>query len=318
VYDVLLQDCARTKLADLRDRELTESATLYYPIESQPGGSGEVLDISIIDIEYDVAVEEGGSNGIKVHTSIIATGYQDVPLRAAIFFYNDDASPVSCENMTDDYCDSGGGMTIQTVLTPTFGDTVWDDYWFWIPYAGFPDGLSGVVDFTAQADIDLDASSQMNNPSTSVPFRIDFGEGNTSTPTDEFTVSITKMDFDVTGDRSKDNGVRTYVDFTANGFNGQEVRVAVFYFWDDGTPVPCPQTDRYYCGPDGDLTVQEVVTPSYDSSQWTDYWMHIPYSAFPTGLSGTQSGYTVAFIGPNNGTTMTTSSERFGFDLFYN
>lgn len=319
IYDVLMQDCSGNELEQLPQRDITTTAVVNFPSDGVTQGGSQRLSIDITSIEYDVAVEDGGELGFKVHTSVNAVGFLGQNVRAAIFYYFADGTPVSCENMAQSDCDPEGNLTVQAVLTPSFEDTIWDDYWFWVPYSGMPDGLSGRVNFQVIANVGPDGASVLETASEPEPVVINFSGGGQVTPDNALTIDITSMEFDVAGDRSSEMGVKTFVDFTATGYQGVEIRVALFFYWADGTPIPCPVgRDDYYCTPDGSLTVQEVRTPSYEASEWTGYWMHVPYSAFPTGLRGTQSGYVVANIAVNGSGEMNNPSAQYNFDLFYN
>lgn len=319
IYDVLMQDCSGKELAQLPQRDLTTTAVVSFPTDSVTLNTSQNLSIDITSIEYDVAVNDGGELGFKVHTAINATGYLGEKIRVAIFYYFADGTPVSCVNMSEGDCDSDGNLSVQIVLSPSFEDTTWDDYWFWVPYSGMPNGLSGRVEFKVIANVGPDGAGTLGNASEPEPVVIEFSGGGKVTPDSNLSIDITSIEFDVAGDRSTDKGLKTYVDFTATGYKDVEIRVALFFYWADGTPIKCPTgSDDYYCAPDGSLTVQEVRTPTYDASEWTGYWMHVPYSAFPTGLSGTQPGYVIANISVNGSGEMNNPSAQYKFDLFYN
>jgi hypothetical protein len=318
IYDVLMQDCSGNELEQLPQRDITSTAVVNFPSNGVTQGGSQSLSIDITSIEYDVAVDDGGELGFKVHTTINAVGYMGQDIRAGVFYYFADGTPVSCENMAESDCDPNGNLTVQAVLTPSFEDTIWDDYWFWVPYSGMPDGLSGRVNFEVIANVGPDGAGVLENTSEPEPVVIEFSGGQV-TPDSDLKIDITSMEFDVAGDRSSESGVKTYVDFSATGYQGVEIRVALFFYWADGTPILCPvNVDDYYCTPDGSLTVQEVVTPSYEASEWNGYWMHVPYSAFPTGLRGTQPGYVIANIAVNGTGEMNNPSAQYNFDLFYN
>lgn len=322
-YDISMRDCNNEELASVRSQTVADAIVLTYPLgDTQPAIVAQSLEVDITSIEYDVAVDSGGELGFKIHTAIHAIGFRDQEVRVAVFYLNEDGSAVSCENMEQDYCDPDGGMTVQTVLNPSFDDTIWEDYWFWIPYSGFPDGLSGTVNFTAQANIGPNGAGILDNPSDPEPFAINFGNGGggdtTTTASGDFTIEITTMEFDQSGDHTEDSGIRTYLDFTATDVKDVPVRVALFFYYADGTMVDCdPEYDDYYCDPDGDLTVQEVVTPSYDASEWTDYWMHVPYDAFPKGLNGTIPVFARGFIDVDGGAGFNFNSNDYDFELYY-
>lgn len=322
-YDISMRDCNNEELAQVRSQTISDAIAITYPLgDTAPAIVAQSLEIEISSIEYDVAVDTGGELGFKVHTAVHAIGYRDQEVRIAVFYLNDDGSAVSCENMLEDYCDPSGGMTVQTILTPSFDDTIWDDYWFWIPYSGFPDGLTGTIDFQAQANVGPNDGTSLQNPSDPEPFSINFGGGGggstTNTSSADFTIDITSMEFDQSGDHTDDSGIRTYMNFTATDAKGVPVRVALFFYFDDGTMVKCdPTYDDYYCDPDGDLTVQEVVTPSYDASEWNDYWMHVPYQAFPKGLTGTIPVRARAMIDFDGGSGFNFNSGDYNFELYY-
>lgn len=317
VYDVMMQDCSGNQIAQYPQRDLTQSMTVTFPVDASPQTTDGSLTIEITDIEYDVAIDAGGEVGFKVYTKINAHGYLGQEIRVGMFYYFADGRPVSCVNMSADACDPDGNITVQDVLTPSFEDTSWD-YWFWIPYVGLPDGLTGRVEFSVVANVDLNDGTALNNPSAPAQVFIDFGSGGSVQTTAGLSIEVTSMEFSVGGDRSTEEGVKTYVDFTATGYQGVPIRVALFFFFEDGTPIPCPRSDTYYCDPSNGLTVQEVVTPSYDASQWNGYWMHVPYSAFPTGLRGTVSAYAVANITVDGTGDMKNPSPRYTFELYYN
>lgn len=318
VYDVLMQDCSGNELANLRERDFTTTAVVNFPEDSIQQTNNQSLSIRITSIEYDVAVDDGGEIGFKVHTEINAVGFLGQEIRAGLFYTFADGTPVTCANMTEAECDPNGNLTVQSVLTPSFDDTIWDDYWFWIPYIGLPDGLSGSVEFAVTANVGPNDGTALTNPSEPAQVIINFGSGGDVQTVEDLAINITSMEFGVAGDRSSEDGVKTFVDFNATGFQGVPIRVALFFYWADGRPIECPQaSDPYYCDPSGGLTVQEVVTPSYDASEWTGYWMHVPYGAFPTGLTGTQAGYVVANIGVDGGTEMNNPSESYTFELYY-
>ncbi len=284
------------------------------------------LEVDVLRVEYDVSNTTGGEIGLKVHAEITATGYLGVPLRAAIYLLNEDGSPVSCENMSEEYCAPDGGITVQTVLTPSFDDSIWEDYWFWVPYAGFPDGLTGTRDFSVQAFIGVDGQRTLDISSEPVPFTLNFdGTGGANTTTNpnggtgaSFSISINRMVFDVGGDHTTDPGIRTYLTMNANGALGQRVRIALFFYDAAGDLMKCdPNYDSYYCLSNGNLTVQEIVTPSFETSQWDDYWMHVPYAAFPSGLSGVVPVKVVAMVDLDGSEGFGFSSEPYDFQLFY-
>ena len=63
--------------------------------------------------------------------------------------------------------------------------------------------------------------------------------------------------------------------------------------------------------------MQDTLTPSYDNSEWTDFWFFLPYSYFPSGLSGAQDALAEIEIGLEAG-EFTSWSRQEPFTLNYN
>lgn len=106
----------------------------------------------ILDIEHNV--EQGGEPGMMIYTYMRATGYQDVPMVAAVFFYDTNNELVlASENAGAELVASNGLLRAVADLNPGFEDTEWTDLTFWVPYSAFPTGYSGDVSFFAEADM---------------------------------------------------------------------------------------------------------------------------------------------------------------------
>jgi hypothetical protein len=106
---------------------------------------------------------------------------------------------------------------------------------------------------------------------------------------------------------------------TANaiGYLDVPLRAAVFAYWDDDAPMIANNraSDEARTG-EGQLTLQQVVTPIYDNSIWDDLWFFIPYSYLPDGRTGTFPAYLSAQFGVD-GTSFTAFSQTVSFDYTY-
>ncbi len=260
------------------------------PNNQQNPQTNQQLSIEITNVEPDFTYQN--TLGIKVHTKIEAVGYNTDTLRAAVFAFWDDGSPIQANNRaSSDARSDTGQLTVQQTLTATYDDTVWDDAWFFIPYDDFPDGRTGTYPAYFEAQIGIDGQ-QFTAYSDDSAFQYTY-------PNQQLIVDIANLEHNI--QYNGEDGMKIHSHINTLGYQGQQVRVAAFFYWADGTPIKgdnAPANDR---STDGQLTVQAVITPSYDNSQWNDYWFFIPYSYFPTGLHGDQSAYVEVEIGLDSG-----------------
>jgi hypothetical protein len=108
--------------------------------------------------------------------------------------------------------------------------------------------------------------------------------------------------------------VHTYINIL--GYQGDDIRVALFVYWDDGTPIPGDNAPDDYRTTSGYLTNQTILTPSYDNSEWQDFWLFLPYEYFPTGLKGDQHAFAEIEIGLD-GQDFVSWSQDVSFTLTY-
>jgi len=250
------------------------------------GSSNGQLTIQITSIEHNITHDN--SLGMMVHTQAEGIGYNGVPLRSAVFAFWEDGSPMIANNRapSDDRTDENQ-LTIQQVVDPGYDDTVWDDMWFFIPYNYLPDGRTGTFPAYLEAQFGVD------------------GQGFTAfsdKSTFDYTYSTTQMIVDITNiehnvQLSNLNGMKVHTHIDTLGYQGQTLRVGLFVYWEDGTPIPGGNAPTANRTSSGYLTVQDTITPSYDNSDWSDFWFFLPYDYFPTGLKGAQSAYAEVEIG---------------------
>ncbi len=112
------------------------------------------LIIDIDRIEHNVTVNN--LTGMRVHSRINTIGHRDGDIRVGLFLYWEDGTAIPGTNAPSDFRTSSGNLTVQDVLRPQFDNTVWDDFWFFVPYNYFPSGLSGTQPAFAQVEIGID------------------------------------------------------------------------------------------------------------------------------------------------------------------
>ena len=285
----------------------------FVPQPTQPqsnngnqSGGQQSLDIQIANIEHNVTYND--TLGIKIHTQVTAIGYQGVTLRSAIFFYWDDNSPMPANNRASSNSrTSKGQLTLQQTLTPSYDNSVWDDVWFFLPYDYFPDGRTGSFPAFMEAQLGVDGQDFTAYSKDS--------SFNYTYPDQQMIVDITSIEHNVTVNNQLGMKVHTHVNTL--GYRGQNLRVALFVYWADDTSISganAPKADRTTSG---NLTVQDTLTPSYDNTDWSDFWFFLPYDYFPTGLHGDQQAYAEVELGID-GQDFTSWSLDENFTVNYN
>ena len=132
----------------------------------------------------------------------------------------------------------------------------------------------------------------------------------------ELSVELNNLTHNIGLPDQTDLGMRISTRITATGLMGQELRIAIFFFWADGTPISAENAHPRNRAPNGQLTIQQLLTPGYPNTLWDDYWFWLPYVAFPAQSSGSYEAYIEAQIGLE-GMGFSAWSVRLPFTLNY-
>ncbi len=110
-------------------------------------------------------------------------------------------------------------------------------------------------------------------------------------------------------------GIKINSRVDAIGYQYVPIRVGIFLYYADDTPVLGSSAPTEYQSPDGALTIQKQLNPSYEASLWEDLEFFLPYEYFPRGLIGTQNMYIQAYIGLD-GQILSIPSNAMSFQYF--
>lgn len=100
------------------------------------------------------------------------------------------------------------------------------------------------------------------------------------TPPRSATIEITEL----RPNKSRENrlSMDIHLRVQAQGYRGETLRVGAFFYWDDDTMVVVSEAvSSSFRTPEGQLTVQRDLTPSYDNSLWEDLVLSVPYGHIP-------------------------------------
>jgi hypothetical protein len=303
---------------DLGDEQQNVPDTTFVQPTPNPGGKGtpvppletlepaeQLITMEITSVEHEVT--QNDALGMMVHTTASATGFLDVPLRAAVFVFWEDGSPMPPNNRApEDYRSVDGQLTLQQVVTPVYDNSVWDDLWFFVPYNYLPEGHTGTFPayISAYFGVDGEAFTAITQPVTF----------NYTYPDQQLITDILRIDHNV--EMNGEVGMQVFARLDTLDYQGVTLRTALFVYWEDGTSVSgenAPTDNRTTAG---DLTVQGTITPSRNDSFWDEYWFFLPYSYFPSGLEGEQFAFAQVQLGVD-GEDFSTWSIEESFSLTY-
>jgi len=263
------------------------------------------LTIALDRVEHNFELD--GVVGMKATTSISAIGYLGVDVRAAIYLFWDGGDPMLANTRTPSSDRTNGGqLTSQQVVTPGFENTIYEDVWFFIAYSSFPLGFTGSYSAYVEAQVGVDGDEFIG---FSEPFTFDH-----TYPDQQLIANLLRIEHNVT--ESGMNGMKVYGYVNAIGYQATPIRAALFMYFQDGTPIDGSAAPTEFQTTNGDLTAQDVVTPSFDNSEWQEFWFFVPYEYFPSGLDGTIDAFAQIEIGVD-GAEFTNWSFTESFQLNY-
>lgn len=71
-------------------------------------------------------------------------------------------------------------------------------------------------------------------------------------------------------------GMKIHVNFDVDNCKAQKIWVCAFFFDEDYNPIY--NKSGQFKTPDGQLSTQGPATPGYESTNFDDYWLFLPYS----------------------------------------
>jgi S1-C subfamily serine protease len=125
------------------------------------------------------------------------------------------------------------------------------------------------------------------------------------------TIEIQRIEYDAEAEGEDELGIKVYTYIRAVGYNGEALRVAAFYYWSDGEPMSGENAQEENQSPGGNLTIQTVITPEYDDTEWDGFWFWMPYSAFPDFRGSKAEGFVQMEIGLDGEAFTAFSDEGF-------
>ena len=105
--------------------------------------------------------------------------------------------------------------------------------------------------------------------------------------------------------------MRIHVDFVARGMLDKKVRICAYFYGPEGSVMQAKSTAQaQYRTSNGQLTVQDISTATYENSRWSDFVLEIPNTEFSKG-----SNKVMVQIHDQEGNLLSVESKYAGFDV---
>jgi S1-C subfamily serine protease len=125
------------------------------------------------------------------------------------------------------------------------------------------------------------------------------------------TLEIQDIEYDAPLEGEDDLGIMVYAYIRATGYKDVPLRVGLFYYWADGDPMSGENAIEDNNTPAGNLTVQAVITPEYDDTEWDGFWFWMPYEAFPDFRGDKEEAFVQVEMGVDDEDFIVSSDEEF-------
>lgn len=276
----------------------TEDMTPRSPIDPQTATA------TFKQVWLEENVEEGGEAGVRVHAHFNVRNLFGENCKAVAWFY-DARTGEPLKDQNGKFATGTGEVSVSVDFVPNYLSADFTDVPFFIPYdeLHLPEG-----EHTVKFQIGLfhqlpgDQMQQIGSASTFSSF-----EYTVLPPVPTALYRKLWVDFDVFEGIKK--GMRIHLQFNLKNLKGTACRAAVWFYFDSGQPL-LDYNGRYNTV-DGKVSVGTDFLPTYDSSDFNDLVLFIPYDEFHL-TSGEYSLFLEANLFAEQGTTYVELGKGFG------
>ncbi len=230
-------------------------------------------------LEFDVI--EDGKEGIKLHTDFNLSNCRGE--EAYIYVFIKDANGIFIKGSSSEYCNADGTLYFEKQVIPQYNNTRFDDISVFIPLEAMelePNQTYYIVDYicyngdyiangegVAISSADSNANQQQASDSNAT-------EPIVKNPTAFIKNSWIELDVNEQGK----NGFKVHANLNIKHCKGLDTYVNIFI--KDANDNWLKGTTNKYCNADGTLCISQKVVPNYESSQYNDFSVFIPYEAY--------------------------------------
>lgn len=215
-------------------------------------------------------VEEKGLKGIRIHSHFNVSNLFGQNCRAVVWFYDTETGE-PLEDFNGQYSTSSGDVSVGMDFVPNYISTDFTDFPLFIPYEELHLG-PGLHNVKFQIGLfHRLAGGQLQQVGSVSPFYTFVYEAAVPSP----EVSYRDMWVDYGVYESGRQGLRVHLKFNVQHMKGKPCRAEVLFSQVSGLPLT-DQNGRYATS-EGKVAVTADFSPQYDSSDFNDLVMFIPY-----------------------------------------
>lgn len=240
------------------------------PTPKTTTGTAPTVKFNRIWVDYNVT--EDDAKGMRIHTAFTVNNMMDIPGYLAVYFEKKNGDKLTSKD--DKYSSKGGQVAVFRKITPAYNSAVYSDFSTFIPYTEF-ELPPGDYDLKLDADLIYEDGNLIQH--------LDFYEFVFKNPkptqtTSNAIITFDKMwiDYDVTEGGKR--GMRVHVKMNIQNMVGIESYLAVYFEKQNGDKLY--SDNDTYRSKGGQTALYRSLNPPYQSSDWNDIAMFIPYDEF--------------------------------------
>ncbi|MFZ2901105.1 MAG: hypothetical protein WA004_20915 [Saprospiraceae bacterium] len=263
---------ARNQNADVQPITEGRTALEKKPETTQPRSPAEPQKASSAfkRIWLEQNVEESGVKGLRIHAHFNVNNLFGQNCRAVTWFYNARTGE-PLEDFNNLYATSSGDVSVGHDFVPNYPSADFTDFPMFIPYEELhlPEG-SHQIKFQIGLYHRL-PGGQLQQVGQASPFTaFDYA---TETPKPEVLYRKMWVDFGVYEGIQK--GMRIHMQFNLKRLKDMPCMAMARFYHDTGQPLA--DTNGQFSTPDGKVSARMDFSPQYDSSDFHDFTMFLPY-----------------------------------------
>lgn len=238
------------------------------PIDN--GGVKPLVTFEELWVDYDA--NEDDQKGLRIHTKFSVAKMKNVPGFLAIYFSKKNGDLLKTTNKK--FASTSGQVAVFRKITPAYDPAVYSDYSVFIPYTEF-NLPYGNYDLKLDADL-IYENGDLIQHFDFLEFVFKNPKPAQSTSTAVITFDKMWVDYNITENRKL--GMRIHAKLNIKNMVGVQTNIALYFEKQNGDKLY--SDNNSYRSKGGQTAVYKSFNPPYQSSDYNDVQLFIPYDEF--------------------------------------